>query len=102
MEGLFLNSRGLADLAKQRFLAETTIEHHLDFIALLEIGRDNFTSQFLQNLSNGTGFDWHILPPRGRSGRILLGVRCETLEVLNVVQVDFSVKFSVRSKLDGF
>ena len=102
MKGLFWNSRGLADLAKQRFLAETTLEHHLDFIALLETGRDNFTSQFLQTLSSGIDFDWHILPPRGRSGGILLGVRCETLEVLNVVQGDFSVKFRVRSKLDGF
>ena len=79
MKGLFWNSRGLADLAKQRFLAETTLEQHLDFIALLETGRDNFTSQSLGNLSEGIDFDWHVLPPRGRSGGILLGVRCETL-----------------------
>ena len=102
MKGLFWNSRGLADLAKRRFLVETMIEQHLDFIALMETGQDNFTSWFLQTLSSGIDFDWHILPPRGRSGGILLGVRCETLEVLNVVQGDFSVKFRVRSKLDGF
>ena len=102
MKGLFWNSRGLADLAKRRFLVETMIEQHLDFIALMETGQDNFTSWFLQTLSSGIDFDWHILPPRGRSGGILLGVRCETLEVLNVVQGDFSVKFRMRSKLDGF
>ena len=89
-------------MAKQRFLAETTIEQHLHFIALLETGRDNFTSQFLQTLSSGIDFDWDILPPSGPSGGILLGVQCETLEVLNVVHGDFSVKFRVRSKLDGF
>ena len=44
MKGPFWNNRGLADLAKRRFLAETTIEQHLEFIALLETGRDNFTS----------------------------------------------------------
>jgi hypothetical protein len=102
MKGIFWNSRGLADLAKRRFLAETTIEQKLDFIALLETRRDNFTSQFLGTLSGGIDFDWHVLPPRGRSGGILLGVRCETLEVLNVVRGDFAVKFRVRSKLDGF
>ena len=101
MKGIFWNSRGLADLAKRRFLAETTVEQHLDFIALLETRRDNFTSQ-LGTLSGGIDFDWHVLPPRGRSGGILLGVRCETLEVLNVVRGDFAVKFRVRSKLDGF
>ena len=73
------------DLAKIRFLAETTIEQKLDFIALVEIGQDNFTSQFLGTLSRGTDFDWHCLPPRGRSVGILLGLRCETLEVINVV-----------------
>ena len=93
MKGIFWNSRGLADLAKRRFLAETTVEQHLDFIALLETRRDNFTSQFLATLPGGIDFDWHILPPRGRSGGILLGVRCETLEVLNVVRGDFALKF---------
>ena len=102
MKEIFWNSRGLADLAKRRFLVETTIEQPLDFIALLETRRDNFTSQFLEPLSGGIDFDWHVLPPRGRFGGILLGVRCETLEVLNVVRGDFAVKFRVKSKLDGF
>lgn len=65
MKGLFWNSRGLADLAEKRFLAEASLEHKLDFIALLETGRDNFTSQFLGTLSGGIDFDWHRLPPRG-------------------------------------
>ena len=80
-------------MAKRRFLAETTIEQNLDFIALLETGGDNFTAHFLGTLSGGTDFDWHCLPPRGRSGRILLGVRFESLQVINVVRGDFAVKF---------
>lgn len=102
MKGIFWNSRGLTDLAKRRFLADASIEHKLDFIALSETGRDNFTSQFLGTLTGGVDFDWHCLPPRGRSGGILLGVKCETLEVRNVVLGDFAVKFRVRSKVDGF
>lgn len=57
MKGMFWNSRGLRDLAKIRFLAETTLHHSLDFIALMETGRDNFTSQFLNSLSGGVEFD---------------------------------------------
>lgn len=102
MKGIFWNRRDLADLAKRRFLAEATLEHKLDFIALMETGRDNFTSQFLGALSGGIEFDWHCLPPKGRSGGILLGVRCETLEVRNIVFGDFTIKFRVRSKEDGF
>ena len=36
MKGIFWNSRGLADLAKRRFLADASIEHKLDFITLSE------------------------------------------------------------------
>ena len=32
----------------------------------------------------------------------MLGVKCETLEVVNVVLGDFAVKFRVCSKVDGF
>ena len=53
MRGIFWNSRGLRDLAKRRFLADASLEHHLDFIALSETGRSNFTSQFLATLSGG-------------------------------------------------
>src|SRR5215216_1438741 len=102
MRGIFWNSRGLTDLAKRRFLADASIEHRLDFIALSKTGRDNFTPQFLSTLSGGVDLYWHCLPPRGRSGGILLGVKCDTLEVRNVVMGDFAVKFRVRSKADGF
>ena len=53
MRGIFWNSRGLKDLAKRRFLAEASLEHHLDSIALSETGRGNFSPQFLSTLSGG-------------------------------------------------
>ena len=53
MRGIFWNSRGLKDLAKRRFLADASLEHHLDFIALYETGRGNFTPHFLSTLSGG-------------------------------------------------
>ena len=74
MKGIFWNSKGLKDLAKRRFLAEASLGHRLDFIALSETGRANFSPQFLSTLSGGIDFDWHCLPPRGRSGGIYSGL----------------------------
>ena len=104
MKRIFWNSRGLKNLAKRRFLAEASIDYQLDFIALSETGRDNFTPppQFLSTLFGGVDFDWHCLPPRGRSDGVLLGVRCDSLEVRGVIMGDFAVKFRVKSKADGF
>src|SRR4051794_35825082 len=102
MRGIFWNSRSLADLAKRRFLADMSRELKLDFMSLLETGRDNFTSQFLGTISHGLDYDWHFLSPQGRSRGILLGVNCETLEVGKVTLGEFVVEFQVRSKVDGF
>src|SRR4051812_37946080 len=102
MKGIFWNSRGLVDLAKRRFLRDTSVEEKLDFIALLETGRDNFPPRFLNTIFDGTAFDWHVLPPRDRSGGILLRVKGETLHVFDVVQGECSVKFHIRSKIDSF
>ena len=88
-------------MAKRRFLAEASLEHRLDFITLSETGRGNFAPQFLASLVGGVDFDWHCLPPRGRSGGILLGVRCDSLEVRSVVMGDFAVKFESGPKLMG-
>ena len=55
MKGIFWNSIGLADLAKRRFLSDTLVEQKLDFMALLETGRANFTPQFLSTISRGGG-----------------------------------------------
>lgn len=66
MKGIFWNRRGLADLSKRRFLRDSAIEHKLDFMALLEAGPDNYTSQFLNTISGGVDYDWHVSPPRGR------------------------------------
>jgi hypothetical protein len=59
MKGIFWNSRGLSDLAKIRFLRETSKEQNLVFIALLEIGKKDFSQDSLNNFSGGRNFVWH-------------------------------------------
>jgi hypothetical protein len=53
MKGIFWNSRGLSDLAKSRFLADTSKERNLDFIALLETCKKDFSQPTLDNFSGG-------------------------------------------------
>jgi hypothetical protein len=46
MRATIWNSEGLRDPCKIWFIQETIREQKLDFIALLETGRSNFTVQF--------------------------------------------------------
>jgi hypothetical protein len=48
------------------------------------------------------GFLLVFLPPQGRSGGILVGININTLKVNNVVNGDFCVKLSLKSKFEGF
>jgi hypothetical protein len=51
MNGMFSNSRGLGDLAKHLFFADSIREHNLDFLAISETGRRDFTQSSLNRLS---------------------------------------------------
>ena len=63
MRGIFWNSRGLKDLAKRRFLAEASLEHHLDFIAFPRLDEVFFLHNFLAPYLGGlilTGTASHL------------------------------------------
>ncbi|KAJ1262491.1 hypothetical protein BS78_09G112000 [Paspalum vaginatum] len=47
-------------------------------------------------------FVWHCLPPRGRSGGILLGVRANVLDVSLTVEGEFYIKFHFCNRADKF
>lgn len=102
MKGCFWNSDGFKDTAKHRFVRETISEQKLDFFAILETGRDNFSTPFLINISGGQYFQWYCLPPKGRSGGILVGVNATSLSVQQVVAGDRCVKFYITSRVDHF
>ena len=105
LKGLFWNCEGIRDPNKHRFIQETVRDKKLDFLALSETGRSNFATPFLNHLACGLDFAWFCLPPRGRSGGMLVGFNCSTIQVKNVIVGDFSLKFLLRSKkmvLSGF
>jgi hypothetical protein len=102
MKGCIWNSDGFKDTAKHSVVHETIREFRLDFFAVLETGRDNFSGPFLKNLSGGMDFIWYCLPPLGRSGGILVGLNSQTITVKNIVAGDRCVKLHLNSKLDKF
>jgi hypothetical protein len=102
MRGIFWNSRGLSDLAKTRFLNDASKEHNLDFIALLETCKNDFSQAALDNLSGGKNFVWHWTAPHGRSGGILLGVNLDSMDIGSIDDGDFFVKFRVRDRKSDF
>jgi hypothetical protein len=73
MKGVFWNSRGLSDLAKTRFLGDLSKEQNLEFIALLETCKNDFSQETLDSFSGGRNFLWHWTRPHGRSGGIQVG-----------------------------
>ena len=95
-------SDGFCDPGKHFFVKETIRKRKLDFMALSETGRSNFSTHFLQNLAVGLDFNWFCLPPRGRSGGMLIGVNAANLQVKKVDVGDLAVKLFVKSKNDGF
>ena len=53
MKGLFWNSRGLGDLAKHRYICEVVKEQHLDFVAILETVKKDFSVSSLNHVVDG-------------------------------------------------
>ena len=102
MNGIFENSRGLGDLAKHLNIAHHVRDHKLDFLAISETGRQDFPSTLLDRLSGGVDFAWHSCPPRGRSGGMLLGIKTDTMELLDHSDGEFHIKFQIRNKSDNF
>jgi hypothetical protein len=81
MKGNFWNSRGLNDLAKFRYLSDLLREQKLEFIALLETRKKDFSQTTLNNICGGQNFLWHLTEPHGRSSGILLGVNLDVLDI---------------------
>jgi hypothetical protein len=102
MNGIFSNSRGLNDLAKHVHIADCCRDYNLDFIAISETGKRDYSSSLLNHLSGGIDFEWLSRPPRGWPGGILVGVRDDTMEILASSDGEFHIKLHIRNKAANF
>lgn len=102
MKGIFWNCNGFADPKKYKFLSDLTKEQNLDFIALSETGRASFPQSTLNNICAGRDFIWHCMAPRGRSGGMILGVNLLFLDIGEIEEGDFFIRFKLRQRADDF
>lgn len=89
-------------MPKLGFLGDTTIEEKLDFIAVLETARDDFSHADLKNMCRGKHFLWSCTTPRGRSGGILMGLNLDTYDTGTISHGDFYLKFKLKNRDDGY
>jgi len=78
-------------LAKYRYISEAISENKLDFIAVMvmETGKKDMSRANRNCLSGGADFIWHCLPPKGRSGGILLGINNTIIDLSFIVEGEF-------------
>ena len=76
MKGGFWNSGGFGDSAKHLFVRETIREQKLDFFAISETGRSQFSSPFLTHLSGGHDFCLVLSPSYWEIGRHASRFQC--------------------------
>jgi hypothetical protein len=48
MNGIFRNSRGLGDLAKHSYMADCVKNYNLDFVAISETGKRDYSQNLLK------------------------------------------------------
>jgi hypothetical protein len=102
MKEIFWNNKGLCDQAKPRFLYDLVKENQLDFIAILESKKSDFTQPELVHFCANKFFYWQWTLPKGRSGGILLGVNMDKVCVLECIHDNFFLKFKLLNKVDIF
>jgi hypothetical protein len=102
MRGIFCNSNEFKDPKKHKYTSDLTKESNLNFIAISETDRSDFTPRFLKNLCSGRDYLWHCKPLNGRSGGMLLGVDLQIFYIGAIDEGDHYIKFYLCNKSDDF
>ena len=64
MKGFYWNSRGLSDLAKYRYISDAIRDHKLDFVAVMETGKQDMSRSNLNRLFGGADLSSIVSHPR--------------------------------------
>lgn len=97
MKGLFWNIRGMGNIEKTGHLQDLIRDHKLNFVAILETVKHDFSTELLNKLSSGRNMHWCWMAARGRSGGILVGMDKDKVNVLN----EKTGKYFIRLKLSN-
>lgn len=99
MKIFFWNIRGIGGVARKRQLKEYISQERLDIVGVQETMKQDFSDSELCDLAEGAPLQWRWLPPKGRSGGILMGVKVDLLEIKDVEVLDFCIRMNIRNRL---
>jgi exonuclease III len=102
MRFLFWNVRGLGKSSRKQQVKEFIEEHKLQMVGLQETMKDSFSGRDLLDLAGIREFTWQWIPPKGKSGGILMGVCLETLELEDFSIHVFCIVMDVRDRRSNF
>jgi hypothetical protein len=74
-------------------------EEQIDFISLMETGRDQFPDVTLKKLCGGKEYIWHCMAPHGCSRGILLGVDFTVYDIGAINEENFYVNSLFEIKM---
>ena len=102
LSGFIWNSRGTGDVVKKSYISDNATEHKFDFIGIQETVRQDYTVDFLRQISGSQEYCWEGIPARGRSGGILVGINKDTYDVVETSSGVYFIKMLITSKRDNF
>ena len=102
MRVLIWNMRGFGRRGRRTQLKEYLRRVKIDVIFLQETIRQDFADHELASLELGDQFHWFWLPAVGRSGGMLLGIRCSVLELESEDKGEFFVSMSLVHRASNF
>jgi hypothetical protein len=77
-------------------------DQKVDIVCLQETITQNFSVVELNSLSSGVPFVWHMVPARGHSGGLLVGVNDDVFECISKDQGVFFCSFVVTQRSTCF
>ncbi|XP_004967092.1 uncharacterized protein LOC101762855 [Setaria italica] len=85
-----------------RQLKEKVKQEKNDIVGIQETIKKDFSDHELLALAPRANFVWNWIPAKGHSGRILLGVKNDILEVENWDKGEFFMGATVRKRRNNF
>jgi hypothetical protein len=102
MIGAIWNIRWLNQSGRNLSLEHLIRNNRVDFVGVQETKMEEFSLNFLRNLTTPAPFSWKFLPAKGTARGILVGVRDEKFLIFNASLYNSAVSYLVTDKKNNF
>lgn len=102
MIGLLWNIRGMGKIDRVPTLMGRIRDNHVDFVAIMETKKKEFSPGFLKSLTWNVPFNWCHLKAQGAAGGILVGANADVFNMTVLDILKFSVSVMLTNKKNNF